>query len=990
MIYGVLGELEVRHPRTDQPLTLPAGRPLHVLAGLMVRPNHKLPHAELLRMGWGGSGVQEAQLHKAVSALRTLLRGIGREADLVTHPRFGYELKAGPGEHDLVTFERLVGGLDGLSTDQEIDVLHRALRLWRGAPLSNLQSPPFEDVVHRLGLRRKRVAVRYFDLRFQQGDHEAMLGDLQEIAEEFPTDHKLHELLIRTLYECGHGSEGIEVYDRYAHRHAEETGEPDTGLRTLAYQLSRSSQDVAAALPARGTHATPRELPAAPADFVGRQALLAELSWQLAGDAAYRVLVVPGPGGIGKTALALRAAHACRADYPDGQLWAELRGTTTDPATPGEILAQFLRSLDVPVVPESPGERAALFRSMLAERRMLIVLDDAADGAQVLPLLPAGDGCKVLVTARRRLPDVHGAHHVGTLEPLGAGDAATLFESIVAASRIDLSAEREAVRDVVSLCGGLPLALRIAAVLRVHDDPLPTAELARRLRQHGPEAYESGSVSLARTLETGLAPLPVGHRRLFTDLGLLTAPTFGAWTAAALSDDPEEGRAALAGLHAASMVEVSPAPLPRYRFHDLTREYAFRRAQAQRPDPDNLLARVCVALLGLVRHAHAQLCGGDYEVVHSEAVALGLPRAAYAEVEADPTAWFLTEQLTIRAAVQLAARLGLAAVCWDLAVSAHEFYTREHQHDDWHETHQVALAACRAAGDRRGEGMVLACLGQPALVAGGHRDGVSGVPELTQAVELLADEKELHGLAIAQRTLGNAWRRRGAPTRALALFREALDGYEAAGDPVGCAQTLRFMGQVHLDRHEIDAAGRVLTQAEQAAALLGSRMITQARYWSGCARLEAGDLPGAEAAFADVSTAAGKTKSQVFAYAAHGLGELARARGDHAQAGRHLRTAVALARDHADALLEGRVHLSLAALRHAQAEPRAEADELRLAARCFAGCDAAYLEVRAQGTLARLCRAQGQQAAATAAWARVETLYAEGEVPEEDRTERPV
>jgi DNA-binding SARP family transcriptional activator len=998
VIYGVLGELEVRDPHSGLPLRLPPGRQLNVLAALLIQPNKRLSHADLLRMGWGTTEVAEAQLHKAVSALRALLRPIGRAGDLITHARFGYELRAGDDDLDLLAFERLTAAAaERHRPGEEAELLRQALQLWRGPrPLSNVPARMLTALVLPLQQRRKRTAVRLFTLRIRRGEFSAVLDDLQRIAGEFPTDHQLQKLLMIGLYHSGHRAEAVDAYERYARALDAAIGDIDADLRGLAYAIGAGNDAAVVRAfplherPVRSTPAAPKQLPAAPPGFVGRNPLMAELYWLLGAGTPYRVMVVPGPGGIGKTALALQAAHQRLGDYPDGQLWAELRGASADPATPTEILAQFLRSLDVPVVPESLTERAALYRSLLADRRMLVVLDDAADGAQILPLIPAGAGCKVLVTARRHLPDVPGAHHVGTLEPLADADAAVLFESVVAASRIDLTGEREAVREVVRLCGGLPLALRIAAALRVHDHPHPTAELVRRLRTHGPAAYTFGAASLARTLETGLAPLAAAHRRLFVDLGLLPLPTFGTWTAAALGDDPERGRAALAELAAASMVETTAGPGPhRFRFHDLTREYAHRRGLAERPDQrqrDDLLRRVCAALLDLTRRAHARLYGGDFEVVHSDVPGADLPDDAYAEVDHDPLAWFQAERLTIRVAVDLAGRLGLSALCWDLAVSAHEFYTIAGLHDDWYATHTTALRACRSAGDRRGEGIVLACLGQPALVVGGRRPGVSGIGELTRAVELLSEEKEEHGLAIARRTLANAVRRRGRSTEALGLFGAALAGYEAAGDTVGRWQTLRFIGQVHLDRGDHGPAAAVLTRAEAVADELDRpRLIAQTRYWSGCAHLAAGDLAGAERSFAAVRAVFGRDSGLGYAYALHGLGELARHRHDTARAADHLRLAVDLAHEHADALLEGRARVSLADLWRDRGRAEEQIAELRRAARCFATADATYLEVQAQARLAGALAGAGPTMAADAVWARVEQLYDAGAVPEPDR-----
>jgi len=618
------------------------------------------------------------------------------------------------------------------------------------------------------------------------------------------------------------------------------------------------------------------------------------------------------------------------------------------------------------------------------------VLDDAADGAQAADLMPANPACAVLVTARQRLPEISGAHHVAPLEPLSRADATELFLRMADDAGINLDNDLDAVGRVVTLCGGLPLALRIAGAQRVHDHPRPTSELADRLARQGPEAFSYGELNVARTIGAGFERLDPGARQLFLGLGLLQLTSFGLWTAAALLDRPDmDAPRALSQLAASFMVESVESDM-RYRFHDLTREYARRRALAEYTGNRSAVpAQVYRALLTIARRAHAHLYGGDFEVLHSAVPDWEAPRDVLAEVDAAPLDWFEKERSNIRAAIAHTAALGLTSICWDLAVSAHEFYTIRGYFDDWHATHTMALDACRKAGDRRGEGIVLVCLNQPALVASRRASGVTAVADLQRAAELLAECQDRHGQAIALRTLGNALRRQGHITRPLALFNDALAHYGASGDTVGQWQTLRFIGQTLLDLGNHEDARRALDRAQTLASELGhKRLIAQTHYWIGQARLAIGDIDGAQAAFDVVFDIYRDDTGIGHAYAVHGLGDIARCSGAYSAAERHFTVAADLARDGGDAVLRGRVWLSTAALHQAAGQFDEQAAALEQAAAVFADCGAAYLEMRALAALAQAMADRGDTAAADEAWARVEILCSAAGVPGEDRIDR--
>ncbi|MBU2668207.1 winged helix-turn-helix domain-containing protein [Actinoplanes bogorensis] len=988
MIYRVLGDLEIRGPG-GRPVELPGGHQLSVLAALLMRPNQQLSAVELLRAGWGTTSVQVAQLHKAVSAARKLLSSAGRPRAIQTHNRFGYELRAADDDLDLLRFRRHIARADAERTAQrtvaEIDHLRHAIRLWHGRrPLANLPEPPFAADVESLIARRKRTAVRLFALELARGEHAAVLDDLAQFAAEDPADGQLCRQLMLALYRSGHATDATEVLERHEEAIG---GSADRELRRLGYAMALHND---AAVARAGDPSVrvpraaplPRQLPPATASFVGREAPLAEIR-QVLREGTATVVVIPGPGGMGKTALALRAAHEFADSFTGGQLWADLRGTSDQPVDPGEVLAEFLRALGETTVPERRRERVALFRSLTAERRLLIGLDDAVAVAQIRDLVPAGRGCVVLVTTRRRLPGLDApVHHVTPLTALDHGTAGALFRHVVESAQVDLSAEAEAVDAVVRLCGGLPLALRIAAQMRVEDFHRPTAALLERLAGQGPAGFQHGDDSLARTIGAGLAPLDDRARRLFLSLGRLRFPSFGEWTAAALLEDT--GPAAAAALaHLALVGMIDPeSPGTRYGFHDLTRAYARDRADVELPAPERTAApaRACRALLTLTRRAHEALYGGQFDVVHSALPDVPVPESEGRAAAESPRAWFEAERLTIRAAVSQAADLGLADLCWDLAVSAHEFYALGAHFDDWRATHEIALRACRRAGERRGEGMLLVSLGQPPLVASGSA-GVSGPAELERAVALLAEAGDWHGRAVALRTLANALRRRGELTRPLDQFTEALVHYRESGDLIGVQQTLRFIGQTHLDRGDHGAAVATLREAERMARATGQpQVLAPTLYWKGQALLAQGDRAGAGSAFDEVLRAF-PDGGIGHAYALHGLGELARATGEREAAAARLARAAECARDGGDVVLEGRVQLSVAALETNRAE-----QEIALvrAVELFQSCGAAHLEVEAQAALAGLYASLADQPEAEAAARdRIRELYAD--VPPGDR-----
>jgi len=1000
VIYRILGELEIF--AGGQRLQLPAGHQLTVLAVLLINANKRVSTLELLRAAWNSTDVSTTQLHKSVSSLRRILEPLGG-THLITHAGYGYELRVAEDDLDKLVFERLIREADQASTERrvqdEVDLLREALRLWTGpTPLAGIPGDAFQREAAHLMQRRKRAGVRLFDLELGRGRAMQIIDELYTMVESHPTDRRLCEQLMLALYRSGHATDALEAFDRHAAALEAGAGaRPEPGLRNLMYAIASLDERVIAQYESAGSAAqlvlAPRQLPPAVADFVGRDEPLNEGRWLLTRSprTATPVVVVTGPAGMGKTALALQVAHSVLSEYPDGQVFLELTDPTAQYLAPDELVAQVLRAFGFTRIPDLHAERVALYRSVVGERRVLIVLDDARDEAQVRDLIPGNPGCGVLVTSRRRLPELAGAHHVPTLGPLDQPEAVEMFRRVLRRSGVDPDAEPEATQRVVELCAGMPLAVSIVAALRARDPGRTTPDIIDRLEHQDLAGFVYGDRSVIRSIGVGFDRLDDDAQQLFLGLGLLYCADFGLWTAAAIlhnsgtTADPAEVLLRLAASHM-----IQPAnPGMRYRFHDLTRRYARHRAEGVYDDPHErveFIERVYGALLTLTRRAHRGIYDSDFDLVYGCLPDWPAPPGVLAELDNDPRAWFEAERLNIRAAVRHAAELGLDELCWNLAISAHEFYTLGRHLDDWQVTHLAALRACRAAGNVRGEAATLVMLAQPALVAG-RPSTVPSLEDLSRAAELFDRLKDQHGRAIALRTLGSALRRVGQLGRALTTYLEAARLYEESDDRVGRWQSLRYMGQCHLELGDTGEALQVLARTREVAEATGQpRILAQTAYWIGQAHLATGDLPAAEENFTYVLATIGETDPMGKVYATHGLGEVALRSGALDEADHFLTAATTVVATSTveDSVLEGRVHMSLAALRRAQNRQDEAAEALTYAVTSFDRGNAAYLKAQAQEALGDTYADRSATAEARRAWSEALDGYAEMGRPEAD------
>jgi tetratricopeptide (TPR) repeat protein/transcriptional regulator with XRE-family HTH domain len=481
----------------------------------------------------------------------------------------------------------------------------------------------------------------------------------------------------------------------------------------------------------------PSLLPPDIADFTGRADLVTQLSVLLAGDAnrarstAVVVAAVAGGGGAGKTALAVHVAHRVRSRFPDGQLYVDLCGAESRPADPRDVLGRLLRALgvDATAVPEGSDERAALYRSLLADRRTLVVLDNAASETQVIPLLPGGSTCVVLLTSRRPVTGLAGVQ-LFELGVLPAVQAVELLGRIVGPGRV--AAEPEATAELARLCGYLPLALRVAGARLGARPHWRVAELVARLADERRRLDElaHGHLAVRASLALSYQALEPAEKTLFGRLGSLQAPDVAAWVAAALLDTSIEPAQELTDrLVDARLLEVAGRDATgqvRYRLHDLVRAFARERAEAEDPPTQRnaALARAFGGWLHLAERADDRLGNPLLVPVYGTAPRWSADDASTGRLLADPLALLEAERAGLVAAVTQAAAFGMAGLSWELTSALTQFLATRLQLDDWACCTGQALAVARRTQDLRGEAAVLLSLGHLHAIHGRHQEAL--------------------------------------------------------------------------------------------------------------------------------------------------------------------------------------------------------------------------------------------------------------------------
>ncbi len=656
-----------------------------------------------------------------------------------------------------------------------------------------------------------------------------------------------------------------EQADRDA-THATGTGEetrPDEVRGTIAigsYGETDAVPGAPAPHAAAGPLPRPAQLPADIGDFTGRDTDVRHLCQMLVQEdagtnpGAVRIAVVAGTAGLGKTTLAVHAAHQVRASFPDGQLYVDLLGASPQPAAPGEVLARFLRDLGVDgeKVPAGEDERAALYRTSLTGRRVLVLLDNAQDAAQIRPLLPGSPSCAVLVTTRSRIPDLARTRYVD-LDVLEDTEALTLFSRIVDDERP--GEEPDATAAVLVACAGLPLAIRICAARLAVRGQWKIATLASRLRDERRrlDELEAGDLAVRASFKVSYDSLRAGRRgadpaRAFRLLGLWQGPSISLPAAAALLGEPEHAvAAALEALVDANLLESPAADW--YRFHDLLRFYATERAQAEEPESDRekAIGRLLHWYLATAENAADTVSPGRYQMPR-EPAADECPPLEFSTVEA-ALAWYDEERANVVTATRQAAVAGVHGVAWRLPPTMFPVFNRRANWADCVVTHRVAAESVRKAGERLGEAWILRWLGwalarlrdeeafthlrealaisrelgdaigeaRAAIALGEahltvHGPGEAARENLQHAADLLQALDQPSLRASALNNLGDVYFGLGNLDAALECYAQARDIWCAIG-AYGAGHALYNLGRVYLSLHRLDDAGASLAEA---------------------------------------------------------------------------------------------------------------------------------------------------------------------------------
>jgi DNA-binding SARP family transcriptional activator/tetratricopeptide (TPR) repeat protein len=824
--FRILGPVEVR--AAGRLVDIGHARQRAVLAVLLLDLGRAVPAEQLIDRVWGGDPPSSVRnvLYGYVARLKRALAEASEPGVVLARRGGGYWLAAEPDQVDACQFRRRVAEAGAAGDDQHAAALLRgASGLWHGTALAGLSSPWLAGMRERLDLERRAASLDLHDIELRLGRHGALIGELSEAAVAHPADERVIGQLMLALYRSGRQADALRWFDRTRRHLADEYGaDPGAELKALHQQILRAEPSLAVVGPAvretwppppasragavadgpvpSGPGAeglTPRELPTDVSAFTGRAAELDELDQLLAvaPERDARVLgsgghgtngtpvvisAISGTAGVGKTALALRWAHHAARHFPDGQLYVNLRGY--DPGSPmpaTDALAGFLRGLGVAGqdIPACEGERAAMYRSLLAGRRILVVLDNAGSAEQVRPLLPGAETCRVLVTSRDALSGLvarDGARRLD-LDLLPEADAIALLRAVIGPT---VAADPAAAAALAAQCARLPLALRVAAELAASRPGLPLADLVAELadQRRRLDLLDVGGdprTSVRAVFSWSCQHLDEPAAGLFRVLGLHPGPDTDAYAAAALTGDTEVDRPRRLLDQLARAHLIQPRGSSRYGLHDLLRAYARELAAQDGEEAGrSALTRLFDYYLHTVATATSILFPAESNA------RLSIPAsAAPAPPMDDPAAaraWLDMQRPSLAAAVAHAAAHGWPSHATRLAAALYSYLDTGGYYPEAIVVHGHARRAARQSGDLAAEAVSLVSLGAVAMRQGHFEHAADRMQQAValsrQAGDLVGHARALGNLGMVDIQLGHGQRAKDHLYRALALFRQ--------------------------------------------------------------------------------------------------------------------------------------------------------------------------------------------------------------------------
>jgi DNA-binding SARP family transcriptional activator len=842
MEFRVLGPVEIR--AGDRTLDVGHARQRAVLVVLLLDLGRVVPAGRLIDRVWGEdppAAVRNA-LYGYIGRLRAILASTADGHAALSRRQGGYLLEAGAEQLDLHRFRSLIGQAAAAADDDGAaeKLLREALGLWHGTALAGVDSPWLNGMRDTLEVERHAALLDLNDIRLRLGQHPALAAELAAQVATAPADERLIGQLMLALYQCGRQADALRWYEQTRSYLAEELGaHPGPDLRELHQQILRAEPALAVTGPAaigKPTAPVPRELPADVAGFTGRAAELGELDDLLLGPqktTAAVISAVSGTAGVGKTALAVHWAHHAAGSFRDGQLYVNLRGYGPgQPMAATAALAVFLRSLGVPSqqIPKEGTERAARYRSLLATRQMLIMLDNASSVEQVRPLLPGHHECAVVVTSRDSLAGLiarDGARRLD-LDLLPLADAVALLRELIGA-RVD--AEPDAAVTLAGQCARLPLALRVAAELAAARPGVPLAELVTELGglQQRLDLLQVGgdpATSVRAVFSWSYHQLSDEAARMFRLLGLHPGPDISVPAAASLAAITEPDARRLLGELARVHLIAEHRP-GRYAFHDLLRAYAADQARAHdsQDDRDAAVGRV------LDHYLHTAARAAFLLDPTTEPVVLAPPGPGAApEQPADrqqALAWFEAEYRVLLAAVSLAAGSGFDGHAWQLPWAMTAFLRLRGHWQERAAAQRTALAAATRLSDTAAQALSSRLLANTCADLGDHDQASHHYASSLPLYQRLGNRL---GEARAQQGLGHLAERQGRYADALAHCEQALRLHQAIGDKGGAAITLNNVGWYHCLLGDYQQARAFCQRSLSLSAEIGDRR-TEGMTW---------------------------------------------------------------------------------------------------------------------------------------------------------------